>query len=52
MLREKMLLVHGRAFNIEDTQHFRLVFLPDTGTLSDALDRFERFITHYDQKDL
>lgn len=52
LLSEKMLLVQGRAFNIEDTQHFRLVFLPDVGTLSDALDRFERFITKYDQKSL
>jgi len=52
LLSEKILLVQGKAFNIEDNQHFRIVFLPDTGTLNDALDRFEQFLTHYDQKDL
>ena len=42
--KEKILLVQGSAFNIEDNQHFRIVFLPSTVQLSDALGRIARVL--------
>ena len=42
--KEKILLVQGSAFNIEDNQHFRIVFLPSTVQLSDALGRIARIL--------
>jgi alanine-synthesizing transaminase len=42
--KEKILLVQGSAFNIEDNQHFRIVFLPSTVQLSDALRRIARIL--------
>ena len=36
---EKILLVQGSAFNIQDNYHFRIVFLPPAAQLSDALKR-------------
>ncbi len=41
---EKVLLVHGRAFNCMDDEHVRLVFLPDEKTLADAIGRLARFL--------
>ena len=35
--QEKILLVQGSAFNIQDNHHFRIVFLPSAEQLSDAL---------------
>ena len=42
--KEKILLVQGSAFNIADNQHFRIVFLPSTVQLSDALGRIARML--------
>ena len=42
--KEKILLVQGSAFNIQDNQHFRIVFLPSTVQLSDALGRIARML--------
>ena len=42
--KEKILLVQGSAFNIEDNQHFRIVFLPSTVQLSDALGKIARML--------
>ncbi len=44
LLQEKMLLVQGSAFNWDDTQHFRMVFLPREHELNDAVSRFEHFL--------
>ena len=44
LLQEKMLLVQGSAFNWDDTQHFRIVFLPREHELNDAVERLERFL--------
>ena len=44
LAKEKILLVQGSAFNIEDNQHFRIVFLPSTVQLSDALGRIARML--------
>jgi len=46
---EKILLVHGRAFNWPDPDHFRIVFLPHRETLEAALDALERFLSTYQQ---
>jgi alanine-synthesizing transaminase len=37
--QEKILLVQGSAFNIQDTQHLRSVFLPRTDELQQAMSR-------------
>ncbi|MGM0450799.1 MAG: pyridoxal phosphate-dependent aminotransferase, partial [Pseudomonadota bacterium] len=47
--QEQMLLVHGSAFNLPDTQHFRVVFLPRVDVLEDAIGRLGRFLEHYRQ---
>ncbi|MBH0018944.1 pyridoxal phosphate-dependent aminotransferase [Pseudoalteromonas sp. SWXJ133] len=46
---EKILLVHGRAFNWPDPDHFRLVFLPNKDDLSDAMIKMKRFFKDYRQ---
>ena len=46
---EKMLLVHGRAFNLNEGCYFRLVFLPHTDVLTSAFSRLERFFSTYQQ---
>lgn len=51
LLREqKILLSHGTAFNWDKPDHFRLVFLPDTRTLRDALERLGNFLSDYKQQ--
>ncbi|MDR1100282.1 MAG: pyridoxal phosphate-dependent aminotransferase [Treponema sp.] len=50
LLREQhLLLVHGTGFNWPDPDHFRIVFLPDTATLTDAVRRLALFLEHYRQ---
>jgi len=49
LLEEKVLLVKGSGFNITDPNHFRIVFLPRTDMLADAMHRLERFLSHYRQ---
>jgi alanine-synthesizing transaminase len=50
LLREQhILLVHGTGFNWKDPDHFRIVFLPDKDTLTDALRRLGVFLEHYRQ---
>ena len=44
LMQEKMLLVQGTAFNWQDTQHFRIVFLPREDELTDAMSRFGHFL--------
>jgi alanine-synthesizing transaminase len=44
---EKVLIVQGSGFNVEDTQHFRLVFLPHTDDLTEAIGRIARFLENY-----
>lgn len=47
--QEKILLVHGRAFNIKDNNYFRLVFLPHVDELVPALERLKNFFATYKQ---
>ena len=47
LAEEKLLVVQGTGFNWPDNDHFRLVFLPPTDDLAEALHRIERFLDHY-----
>ncbi|MEN8779166.1 MAG: pyridoxal phosphate-dependent aminotransferase [Glaciecola sp.] len=47
---EKILLVHGRAFNLNQGCYFRLVFLPHTDVLAPAIGRIGQFFNHYQQR--
>ena len=44
---EKVLIVQGTGFNWKAPDHFRLVFLPNSDDLSDAIGRIARFLGHY-----
>ena len=41
---ERILMVQGSAFNLADTQHFRIVFLPVADQLTESIDRFAQFL--------
>ena len=45
--QEKILLVQGSAFNIQDSQHFRLVFLPREDELKQAVYQIARVLEQY-----
>ena len=47
--QEKILLVHGRAFNIKEHNYFRLVFLPHVDELIPALEKLKSFFASYKQ---
>jgi alanine-synthesizing transaminase len=47
LAEEKVLIVQGTGFNWIAPDHFRLVFLPNTDDLRDAIGRIERFLAHY-----
>ena len=50
LLKEQhLLIVQGSAFNCQDTQHFRLVFLPDKDLLVEAIARLANFLLAYRQ---
>ena len=42
--KEKILLVQGSAFNIEDNNHFRIVFLPTVDVLQQAITKIDNFL--------
>lgn len=44
---EKVLIVQGTGFNWATPDHFRVVFLPNSDDLGDALHRIGRFLDHY-----
>lgn len=46
---EKILLVHGSAFNLKEGCYFRLVFLPHVDELKPALQGIANFFKHYQQ---
>lgn len=50
--KEKILLVQGSAFNISDTQHLRIVFLPTVDVLQQAISKVERFLGKWAQSAL
>jgi alanine-synthesizing transaminase len=47
LAEEKVLIVQGTGFNWKAPDHFRLVFLPNSDDLSDAIGRIARFLGHY-----
>jgi alanine-synthesizing transaminase len=47
---EKVLVVQGSGFNWKTPDHFRVVFLPNTDDLVDAMGRIARFLAHYRKK--
>ena len=49
LLQERILLVQGTAFNWSTPDHVRIVTLPWADQLSDAIDRFARFLSRYRQ---
>jgi len=49
LLQEKILLVHGTAFNWPEPDHFRVVFLPREDDLAHSIDRFGVFLDKYSQ---
>jgi alanine-synthesizing transaminase len=47
--QQKILLVHGTAFNWPDPDHFRVVFLPRPEDLTAAMQRMKQFFESYRQ---
>ena len=47
LAEEKVLIVQGTGFNWIDHDHFRLVFLPNSDDLTEAIARIERFLSNY-----
>ncbi|WP_138987675.1 pyridoxal phosphate-dependent aminotransferase [Neptunomonas concharum] len=47
--QQKVLIVQGSGFNMPDTQHFRIVFLPRIDELEDAISRIATFLRTYQQ---
>ncbi|HXD04748.1 MAG TPA: pyridoxal phosphate-dependent aminotransferase [Burkholderiaceae bacterium] len=47
LAEEKVLIVQGTGFNWASPDHFRLVFLPNSDDLGDAIGRIARFLEHY-----
>lgn len=47
--QEKILLVHGTAFNWPEPDHLRIVFLPRIDDLATAIERFGNFLGNYRQ---
>jgi len=47
--QQKILIVHGTAFNWKDPDHFRIVFLPRTDDLSEAIGKIGHFFERYSQ---
>lgn len=47
--QQKVLVVQGSGFNLDDTQHFRLVFLPSVDLLGEAIERIATFLKTYEQ---
>jgi len=47
LAEEKVLIVQGTGFNWATPDHFRVVFLPNSDDLTDALGRIARFLDHY-----
>jgi alanine-synthesizing transaminase len=47
LAQEKVLIVQGTGFNWVAPDHFRLVFLPSTDDLAEAIGRIARFLDQY-----
>ncbi len=49
LMDKQILLVHGRAFNWPEPDHFRIVFLPHVDELQPAIQSIADFLTTYQQ---
>jgi len=49
LLQEKILVVQGSGFNLDDNNHFRIVTLPWAQDLSEAIERIGNFLSSYRQ---
>ncbi len=49
LIQEKILLVEGTAFNWQQPDHFRIVFLPRADEIEIAIDKLGNFIERYSQ---
>jgi len=47
LAEEKVLIVQGSGFNWPRPDHFRIVFLPNSDDLAEAIGRIARFLEHY-----
>ncbi|MFW9617357.1 MAG: aminotransferase, partial [Aquabacterium sp.] len=47
LAEEKVLIVQGTGFNWAHPDHFRLVFLPNSDDLAEAINRIARFLEGY-----
>ena len=47
LAEEKVLIVQGTGFNWATPDHFRIVFLPNSDDLTEAIGRIARFLDHY-----
>jgi len=47
LAEEKVLIVQGTGFNWPRPDHFRIVFLPNSDDLGEAIGRIARFLDHY-----
>jgi alanine-synthesizing transaminase len=47
LAEEKVLIVQGTGFNWRQPDHFRIVFLPNSDDLTQAIGRIDRFLAHY-----
>ncbi|MFS1663614.1 pyridoxal phosphate-dependent aminotransferase [Streptococcus sp. zg-JUN1979] len=45
--QEKVLLTHGRGFNMDTPDHFRIVYLPRVDELSELQTKLSRFLEQY-----
>ncbi len=50
LAEEKVLIVQGTGFNWATPDHFRLVFLPNSDDLHEAIGRIARFLDHYSKR--
>jgi alanine-synthesizing transaminase len=50
LAEEKVLVVQGTGFNWHKPDHFRIVFLPNSDDLHEAIGRIARFLEHYSKR--
>jgi alanine-synthesizing transaminase len=50
LAEEKVLIVQGTGFNWATPDHFRIVFLPNSDDLAEAIGRIARFLGHYSKR--
>jgi alanine-synthesizing transaminase len=51
LLQEQhVLVVQGSGFNWKTPDHFRMVFLPESSVIEEAIGRIDKFLSNYQQK--